>query len=80
MWQIIIGHCQHINKILPFVSIIDRLLKIDAFDKAIVFSLEPISLLEPTAVQIQPIIDECDLGIYNLVKKFLEFKKLKVIF
>ena len=80
MWRAITGHCQHIDKILPLVSMIHCLLKIGELDQAVASSLELASLLESTADQIQPIIEECDLGIYNLVNKFLEFKEFNVIF
>ena len=59
---------------------IECLLKIDELDEAIVSSVELVSLLESTADQMQPIIQECDLAICNSVKNFLEFKKFDVIF
>ena len=80
MWLTITNHCQHINKISFFVFVIDCLLIIGKFDEAVDSSVKLAHLLESTADQIQPIIEECDLGIYNLVNKFLEFKELNVIF
>ena len=79
-WQTIIGQCQHVDKILPLVSAIACLLKIGRLEEAKVFGVELVSLLESTADQIQRIKDECDLGICNLVKKFLELKMFNMIF
>ena len=59
---------------------IDCLLKIGKLDEAVVSCVELVSLLESTGNQIQPTIEECDDGIYNLVEKFLEFKEFNVIF
>ena len=59
---------------------IDCLLKIGKLDEAVVSCVELVSLLESTDDQVYPTTEEFDLGIYNLVKKFLEFKKFKVIF
>ena len=80
MWRTIIGICQHINKIPPLVSMIDCLLKIGELDEAVVSCVELVSLLETTADQVHPIIEECDLGIHNLVEKFLKLRKFNVIF
>ena len=80
MWRAAINHCQHINQTLPLVSMTDCLLKIGKLDEAVISSVELVSLLESTADQIQPIIEECDLGICKLVEKFLEFKEYNVIF
>ena len=79
-WRIIITHCQHINKILPLVSIIGCLLKIGELDEAIVSSVELVSLLESAADQILPIKEECDRGICEIVENFVEFKQCDVIF
>ena len=49
-------------------------------DEAIVSSVELVSLLESTADQVQSIINECKRGITDIVEKFLELRKLDVIF
>ena len=79
-WHMIIDQSQNVNKILPNISLIICLLEIGDVDRAVVSSVELVSLLDATADEIEPIKDKCDDGICNLAEKFVDFNKFDLIF
>ena len=79
-WQMIIDQSRNVNKILPNISLIICLLEMGDVDRAVVSSVDLVSLLDATADEIEPIKDQCDDGICNLAKKFVDFNKFDLIF
>ena len=79
-WQMIIDQSRNVNKISPNISLIICLLEMGDVDQAVVSSVELVSLLDAAADEIEPIKDQCDDGICNLAKKFVDFNKFDLIF